>query len=34
VGFAGAVLVTADERAMRTYELIGVEVRRLGDAKS
>jgi predicted nucleic acid-binding protein len=30
----GAVLVTADERAMRTYELIGVEVRRLGDAKS
>ena len=29
----GAVLVTADERAMRTYELIGVEVRRLGGAK-
>lgn len=28
---AGAVLVTADARAAATYDLVGVELRRLGD---
>lgn len=26
----GALLITADDRALRTYELVGVDVRRLG----
>lgn len=31
---AGAVLVTADERATPVYELVGVEVRRLAEPPS